>query len=185
MCCQNCWKKLLPFGLTLMISFFAMNFVKREELIRTEPVKIHYDNSCSKEEGRGTCGASPYVPSFSMCIAHSLTCYKISEKLSGKLFNANVGKKFNSRITPIKVIFKPTPDYTNSARRNQVQGVVRLRVSFLANGNIGSISTIEGLPDGLTEQAISVAGEIKFEPAKRNGIPYTVTKQVQYNFTLY
>jgi len=44
---------------------------------------------------------------------------------------------------------------------------------------------VQGLSGGLTEQAISAARNIRFEPAKRNGVPYTVVKQVEYNFTLY
>jgi outer membrane biosynthesis protein TonB len=37
----------------------------------------------------------------------------------------------------------------------------------------------------LTEQAIAAARQIRFEPAKKNGVPQTVTNQVQYQFTLY
>jgi TonB family protein len=85
----------------------------------------------------------------------------------------------------IKILSKPRPPYTDAARSNQVSGTVTLRVTFLANGSIGSISTISGLPHGLTEQAIAAARNIRFEPAKKNGVPYAVTKSVQFNFTLY
>lgn len=85
----------------------------------------------------------------------------------------------------IKITSKPRANYTDAARQNQVQGTVTLRVTFLANGSIGSISTVSGLPNGLTEQAIAAARGIRFDPAKKGGVPYTVTKQVQYNFTLY
>lgn len=85
----------------------------------------------------------------------------------------------------IRITSKPRANYTDAARQNQVQGTVTLRVTFLANGSIGSISTVSGLPNGLTEQAIAAARGIKFDPAKKGGVPYTVTKQVQYNFTLY
>ncbi|MDQ3180235.1 MAG: energy transducer TonB [Acidobacteriota bacterium] len=85
----------------------------------------------------------------------------------------------------IKITSKPKPPFTDAARQNQIQGVVRLRVTFLASGQIGSISPVQGLSGGLTEQAIAAARNIRFEPAKRNGVPYTVVKQVEYNFTLY
>lgn len=85
----------------------------------------------------------------------------------------------------VRVTSKPRANYTDAARQNQVQGTVTLRVTFLANGSIGSISTISGLPNGLTEQAIAAARAMRFDPAKKGGVPYTVTKQVQYNFTLY
>lgn len=85
----------------------------------------------------------------------------------------------------IKILAKPRANYTDAARQNQVQGTVTLRVTFLANGSIGGVSAVNGLPNGLTEQAIAAARGIKFEPAKKGGVPYTVTMQVQYNFTLY
>jgi TonB family protein len=57
------------------------------------------------------------------------------------------------------------PEYTEEARKNGVQGDVRLIVAFRSNGKIGHIDVIEGLPDGLTEKAIEVARAIKFKPA--------------------
>lgn len=85
----------------------------------------------------------------------------------------------------IKILAKPRPGYTDAARQAQVSGTVRLRVTFLANGSIGSVSTVSGLPNGLTEKAIEAARAIKFEPAKKGGVPYPVTRQIEYNFTLY
>ena len=87
--------------------------------------------------------------------------------------------------TAMKIVAKPRANYTDTARQNQVQGTVTLRVTFLANGQIGSISPVSGLPYGLTEQAIAAARSIKFEPQMVNGEPKSVTKQVQYSFTIY
>jgi TonB family protein len=85
----------------------------------------------------------------------------------------------------IKILDKPRAIYTNDARKNQRAGTVTLRVTFMANGSVGNITVVSGLPDGLTENAIAAAKNIRFEPAKRNGVAQTVTKQVQYTFTLY
>ena len=85
----------------------------------------------------------------------------------------------------LQITSKPRANYTDAARQNQVQGTVRLRVTFLANGTIGSISAVNGLPNGLTEQAIAAARNIRFTPAMKNGQPYAVTKQLEYSFTLY
>jgi TonB family protein len=87
--------------------------------------------------------------------------------------------------TPLKILVKPRPNYTDAARTNNVQGVVRLRVTFLANGTIGSISPVSGLGYGLTEAAIAAARSIRFEPAKKGGVPQTVTRVVEFNFALY
>ncbi len=92
---------------------------------------------------------------------------------------------FSSETKPLQIISKPRAGYTDAARQNQLQGTVTLRVTFSASGEIGSVSAIEELPDGLTEQAILAARGIRFEPAQKNGVPQTVTKQVQYSFMLY
>lgn len=87
--------------------------------------------------------------------------------------------------TAMKIVSKPRANYTDTARQNQVQGTVTLRVTFLASGQIGSIAPVSGLPYGLTEQAIAAARSIKFEPQMVNGSAISVTKQVQYSFTIY
>lgn len=85
----------------------------------------------------------------------------------------------------VKIISKPRPGYTDSARQANIQGTVILRVTFLGSGQIGSISAVKGLGSGLTEQAIAAARRISFEPAKVNGVGQTVTKQVEYTFSIY
>jgi len=85
----------------------------------------------------------------------------------------------------VKIISRPRPGYTDAARQNNIQGSVILRVVFLASGQIGSISPVKGLPNGLTEQAIAAARRISFEPAKTNGVAQSVTKQVEYSFSIY
>ena len=87
---------------------------------------------------------------------------------------------------PVNVIVKPPPRYTDTARQNNVQGTITLRVVFLANGGIGQIAvTSDPLPFGLTEQAIAAAKKMAFLPQKSNGKPQTVVKSVQYSFSIY
>jgi TonB family protein len=85
----------------------------------------------------------------------------------------------------IKILSKPRPGYTDSARQQNIQGTVILRVTFLANGSIGGVSAVKGLGSGLTEQAIAAAKRISFEPAKINGVAQSVTKQIEYSFSIY
>jgi TonB family protein len=66
------------------------------------------------------------------------------------------------------------PEYTVAARKNRVEGDVRLIVAFGSNGEIGHIDVIEGLPDGLTEKAIELAKAIKFKPATYSNSDKTV-----------
>jgi TonB family protein len=87
--------------------------------------------------------------------------------------------------TPIKILAKPKALFTDAARTNQTQGTVRLKVVLLANGSVGSITPLNRLGDGLTEQAIAAARQIRFEPAKVNGVAVSKTMTVEYNFSLY
>lgn len=102
---------------------------------------------------------------------------KIEEKLSQ---NADAEKP-----EALMIAFKPRANYTDAARQTNVQGTVALRVTFLANGGIGSISVLSALPYGLTEQAIAAASKMVFLPQKAKGKPVNVSKQVQYSFSIY
>jgi TonB family protein len=83
------------------------------------------------------------------------------------------------------ILSKPRAEYTAEARHNSTQGEVILKVQFLASGQIGSISTIQGLEDGLTGSAYAAARRIVFEPATQDGRPITVTERVIYTFAIY
>ena len=86
---------------------------------------------------------------------------------------------------PLKILSKQKANYTDAARTNNVQGAVTLRVTFLASGGIGSITTIKGLPHGLTEQAIAAARAMRFEPEMVGGVPRTTTRPVTFTFNIY
>jgi len=105
-----------------------------------------------------------------------------SEKTAG----SEVEIKTNSSVTiPMRLILKPRARYTDAARQAQIQGTVRLRVTFLASGGIGSISPINELPNGLTAEAVKAASKIVFIPAKKNGESSNVAKIVEYSFAIY
>jgi TonB family protein len=84
-----------------------------------------------------------------------------------------------------RVLDKPEPQYTEAARKNQVTGTVVLRAVFSSNGSVSNISTIRGLPDGLTERAIAAAKQIRFVPAQKDGHAVSMWMQLEYNFNLY
>lgn len=96
-----------------------------------------------------------------------------------------VEKDSGGGTTSIRIVSKPSPRYTDAARKNNTQGSVLLRITFLSNGGIGDISPADELPYGLTEQAIIAAKKIVFIPAKRNGVNISMTKGVQYNFAIH
>jgi protein TonB len=83
------------------------------------------------------------------------------------------------------ITFKPEPGFTEEARKNNVTGVVRLRAVLHASGSIQSISVVKGLPDGLTEKAISAARQIRFTPAEKDGRNVSQYVVLEYNFNIY
>ncbi len=87
--------------------------------------------------------------------------------------------------TPYKITSIPKATYTDTARANNVQGAVRLKITLLASGEVGSIVPVTRLPDGLTERAIAAARQIRFEPKQVNGIPQSVVITREYTFTIY
>lgn len=84
-----------------------------------------------------------------------------------------------------RLLFKPEPQYTEEARRNQTTGTVMLRVVFTSSGEVDQIRAVRTLPFGLTERAIAAARQIKFVPAMEGGQPVSVQMQLEYNFNLY
>ena len=85
----------------------------------------------------------------------------------------------------LNITYKPKPKYTDEARQKNITGNVRVRVTFLPSGQIGSVSPVSNLGYGLTEQAIAAAKQMKFEPQMQNGRPVPVTKVVVFTFTIY
>ena len=84
-----------------------------------------------------------------------------------------------------RLLFKPEPQYTEDARKNQITGTVVLRVVFASSGEVVQIRAVRTLPFGLTERAIAAARQIKFAPAMKSGHPVSVFMQLEYNFNLY
>lgn len=87
--------------------------------------------------------------------------------------------------TPLRIVSKKKAEYTEAARTNGTQGMVTLRVTFLASGEIGPIIVVKGLPDGLTENATAAARYIEFEPEYVDGVPRTTSRPVTFTFNIY
>ncbi|MBV9924588.1 MAG: energy transducer TonB [Acidobacteria bacterium] len=80
---------------------------------------------------------------------------------------------------------KPEPGFTESARKFDVTGVVRLRAVLSRTGEVTNISVVRYLPHGLTERAIEAAKRIKFTPAQKDGRPVSQYVVLEYNFNIY
>ncbi|HEX8294571.1 MAG TPA: energy transducer TonB [Pyrinomonadaceae bacterium] len=80
---------------------------------------------------------------------------------------------------------KPNPGYTEEARRKGVAGRVVLSVVLCKTGEVGDAEVVEGLPHGLSEEAIKAARRIRFEPARKDDERVSVRVRVLYHFNLY
>jgi TonB family protein len=83
------------------------------------------------------------------------------------------------------ILYTERAKYTEEARRERIQGTVVLSVVFGADGLLHDIRTLQGLPYGLTENAIEAAKKIRFQPAFRSGKPVNVRTVLEYNYALY
>lgn len=154
MFCKSFWKNIVSFILSFAVSLIIVNTLNNHP-VENKIRENLYQSTDNSDSGIGSCSSS------------------------GKLNLAG-----SRPIKPLRLISTPAAKYTDTARQNNVQGSVTLRINFQANGKIGNISVANILPGGLTEQAIAAARKIKFKPARRDGIPITVIKSIQYSFSL-
>lgn len=98
--------------------------------------------------------------------------------VGGKEFHLGVrpratGEQAIVDVRPV-LLNAPRPFYTEEARKNKVQGVVRVRVLVDAGGDVRQVVVTRGLPDGLSDQAVRAAYQMRFRPALKDG------RQVSY-----
>jgi TonB family protein len=85
----------------------------------------------------------------------------------------------------IIIFMKPEPSYTEEARQRRVVGTVLIRAVASANGSMVNIEVKQGLPAGLTEQAVEALKKMKFIPAAKDGKLVSTWIELEYNFNLY
>jgi len=86
---------------------------------------------------------------------------------------------------PFKLLYKPHPSFTQSARESNVTGIVVVRATFSAQGHISKIIVLRQLPVGLLRQVLFAAIRMSFLPKEKNGKAESVTKHIEYSFAIY
>jgi TonB family protein len=102
-------------------------------------------------------------------------------RLGGGDFNADgTAKSVDSKPQPLN---RPRPNYTEEARKNKIQGNVRVRALVGTDGGVKQVRVLSGLSDGLNEEAILAVKQMRFKPATKNGQPvaYWVSLDVEFN----
>lgn len=87
-------------------------------------------------------------------------------------------------FTPVEILYKPKPAYTQEARELKLEGQVSLDVVFLSNGSIRILRIVHGLGHGLDEAAQQAALQVRFRPATRGGVPVDTSATIHITFEL-
>jgi TonB family protein len=79
----------------------------------------------------------------------------------------------------------PDPSFTLEARADRIHGRVLLLATVTEQGLADHIGVLEGLADGLTEQALEAVGNWRFKPAiGKDGKPFATRMPVEVTFRL-
>jgi TonB family protein len=97
---------------------------------------------------------------------------------------APVKKQEVAHATPLVLLSKPRPGYTEEARKLKIEGDVTLQVRFTANGHVEVLRVVRGLGYGLDRLAQTAAQRIQFKPATRDGQPIDEVTVIHVTFQL-
>jgi len=116
-------------------------------------------------------GAAPPAPGSDPRILYELP--------DGPVYRAEKG------ISKPRATYAPDPEFTDAARKEKIQGMVRLSVVIGADGLPELVVPGKRLGYGLDEAAIAKMKTWRFEPARLDGKPVRVAITVETSFCLY
>lgn len=89
-----------------------------------------------------------------------------------------------SKTVSAEIISKPSPTYTDEARKLRIEGEVLLEVVFESGGRVRVVRVVRGLGHGLDEAAARAAEQIRFRPAQQDGQPVDFSAVLHILFQL-
>ncbi|HWY59165.1 MAG TPA: energy transducer TonB [Terriglobales bacterium] len=92
--------------------------------------------------------------------------------------------KSNNGVTPPKVIYAPDPEYTETARKNKLQGIVAVHLDLAADGIPHDMRVVRGLSPDLDLKAVEAVAKWRFSPASKDGTPFATPLTVEVVFRL-
>jgi TonB family protein len=130
------------------------------------------DDSMPTGDPKGVPGAEPVRPGTGGSIG--------SGNIDGS--GRNIGATaVDERPVPLNA---PQPRYSREARDNKVEGVVIARLLVGEDGAVKQVRIVRGLPDGLSEEAVRCAYELRFKPAMKGGKPVAFWQAISIEFNL-
>jgi protein TonB len=89
-----------------------------------------------------------------------------------------------SGVDPPRLLREVRADYTDAARRANLNGEVLLEIVVRRDGTVGDIRVLQRLGSGLDERAIHAVRQWRFAPARLKGTPVDVIVEVSVEFKL-
>lgn len=89
-----------------------------------------------------------------------------------------------SGIEPPRLLREIKADYSDAARRLNVEGEVVLEIIVRRDGTVGDVKMLRKLGAGLDERAVQAVRQWRFAPATRRGSPVDVVVEVAVDFRL-
>ena len=89
-----------------------------------------------------------------------------------------------SGVEPPRLLREVKADYSDEARRANLEGEVELEIVVRRDGTVGDVKVIRGLRGGLNERATQAVRQWRFAPGRMKGVPVDVVVQVGVEFRL-
>ena len=110
------------------------------------------------------------------------TAQEITNNQPAGLYDLASDEAVKLNIKPPQFYRRIKPDYTATAEFAGVTATIELKAVFQSDGRIGAVEVIRWGGFGLDESSVATVRQLRFEPAKLNGRPTSVSAVVQYNF---
>ena len=89
-----------------------------------------------------------------------------------------------SGVEPPRLLREVKADYTDEARRGNIEGEVELEIVVRRDGSVGDVKIMRGLRGGLNDRAVQAVRQWRFAPGRMKGVPVDVVVEVGVEFRL-
>ena len=86
-------------------------------------------------------------------------------------------------VHPAVLIYKVSPDYPDSWKRQGIQGTVHLRATITKEGTVRDVTVVDGVPP-LTKSAENAFKQWRYKPTTVDRVPVDVQTAVAISFSL-
>jgi TonB family protein len=89
-----------------------------------------------------------------------------------------------SGVEPPRLLREVKADYSDEARRANIEGEVELEIVVRRDGTVGEVKILRGLRGGLNDRAVQAVRQWRFAPGRLKGTAVDVVVQVGVEFRL-